>query len=64
MVCPYRKVTIDLETAGSKFKGTEENYAECYGTQCPYYWKSDDTGKEECERVTNEHLGRIRNDRN
>ena len=62
MVCPYRKVTIDLESLGSRFKGTEEKYADCYGPQCPYYWKSSETNKEECERVTNEHLGRIRND--
>ena len=35
MKCPYRKVIIDLKSMG--LDGTEEQFADCYGTECPWY---------------------------
>lgn len=56
MKCPYRKVIIDLKSMG--LDGTEEGFAECYGTECPFYSKSVDnfTQKEyeECLRALKE----------
>lgn len=49
MICPYRKQT---ETVGGV---TSEYYMECYGEECPYYYKGinafDSTEYEECKRV-------------
>ena len=57
MKCPFRKTIINLEQVG--LKGTEEGFAECYKEECPYYYHSANC--EECERIVNEHFGRMRN---
>ena len=35
MKCPYRKRIVDLKSVG--LDGTEEEFTECYGTECPLY---------------------------
>ena len=35
MKCPYRKTIMPLYQFG--LEGTEEGFAECYGTECPFY---------------------------
>lgn len=40
MKCPYRKITYHFPQASMQTARDEEAFAECYGTECPYYVES------------------------
>lgn len=37
MKCPYRKITYHFPEGRINPAHEEEAFAECYGTECPYY---------------------------
>ena len=57
MKCPYRKIIMPTEQFG--LKGTEEQFAVCYGTECPFYVPEQTFSgglytTETCARIKNE----------
>lgn len=58
MKCPYRKIIYHFEKEPMQSARDVEGFAECYGTECPFYSKSVDsfTQKEyeECLRALKE----------
>lgn len=52
MICPYRKI-VKTFTATDNSRVTSEEFAECYYTQCPWYWKSNGEG---CSKVDTEYM--------
>ena len=40
MKCPYRKITYHFPQTYMHTARDEEVFAECYGTECPYYVES------------------------
>lgn len=45
MKCPYRKITYHFPEGSTRVARDEEDFAECYGKECPYH----DNGY--CKRV-------------